>query len=301
MLKHLNFVNSPLELGEQDYSGIHLLSPGACFGSDQPFHSREKKLISRLEKEEPQHSYAVVGRQVNIQSTGLFRYKYGSVDLRKCPLLRSCKFVFIDGFSGSLTSMSHDDRCLSPVTTDIPLASNFGQAFLATLYGLPLLCKLSLLHPPPEDSRLLPMTFSLPNRATLTKSELIVICLSKEVADEAMNCSGRAHRMEKLAEEVSTKTDLYLASRQDIIRGMELIIKEVKLRTKQVGHQNVKLVSQRITALCKSVTQALRQAGGTTTQNFLPLPRFSQLIDNHKYHFSHQHTVRDNRYNLIGQ
>ena len=300
MLKHLSFVNSPLELGEQDYSGIHLLPPGTCFGSDQPFHSREKKLISRLEKGEPQHSYAVVGRQVNIQSTGLFRYKYGLVDVRKCPLLRSSKFVFIDGFGGSLTSMSHDDRNLSPTTSDIPLASNFGQAFLATLLGLPLHCKLSLLRPPSEESNLLPMTFSLPNRASLTKSELVVICLSKEVADEALNCSGHVQRMEKLAEEVSSRVDLYIASGQDIVRGMDLMVKEVKLRTKQVSHRNVKLACQRISALCKSATQALHQAG-VNTQNLFPLPQFSQLIDTHKYHFCHQHTVRDGRYNLIGQ
>ena len=303
MIRHLCLVDPPLQLEENTYTGIHLFAPGTCFVSTHPFHSCEKGIIKRFEKEEPHHSYAVLGRQVNIQSISFLRYKYGSIDLRRCPLLRSSKFLYIDGCGGAKVSMSHDDRFLDTSTTLFPLASNFGQTYLATLFGLPLRCKLALLQPPGEETS--PMVsvnlaFSLPNGVTLNKAELIVICMAHEIADEVLNCSGQTSRIDYVVEQISTSAGAYVANGETIIKGMELAKREVKLRKKRVNHQLLSQACQHVERGCQQVITALTQTG-INHDNLLPLPRYNQLIDSQRFHFSHQHTTKEGRYNLTGQ
>ena len=184
-----------------------------------------------LEKEVPSQAANVIARQVAIQSTGIFRYSYGAVDLRRFPLLRSCKFVVMDGAGGSMMDMSLDDINLTPSSTEIPLASNFGQVLLATLFGIPLRCKLAVIKTQSEvtEEPLINFSFYLPNGFAMTIHELVIVCIAAEVADEVYNCSGVSHRMSELAQDVQNNMAAYLDNGRAVVQGMELIKEEVKL------------------------------------------------------------------------
>ena len=300
MIRHLCLADPPLQL-EDSYTGIHVFKPGSYFVSADPYYAREKSIMKRLEKNEPEHAHAMLDRQVNVQSAGIFRYKYGSVDIRRCPLLRSSKFLFVDGRGGTKVAMSQDDQFLGPNTHQIPLASNFGQTYIATLFGIPLSSKLALLRPLPETASPLAsdnLIFTLPNGLSLNKADLIVICMIQEIADEVLNCSGQSQRMEAVVEAVSSSPEDYVASGESILKGMKLIKGEIKKLKKKVSHQNVGQACQQIKRARKRVVRALVGAG--VNDHDLPrLPYFIQLVDSDRFHFSHQYTLKDERYNLI--
>ena len=303
LLRHLHYVDAPLELEEDSYTGFHLFAPGSFFVSTQPFRSREKTLIKRLEKQDPQRSCAVVSRQINIQSAGMFKYKYGSVDCRRCPILRSSKFLCVDGSGCTPVAMSLDDRFLGPSSQELPLASHFGQVYIAVLFGLPTRCKVALLCPTPEGASSLvsvDLIFNIPNGDILRKSDLIVICLVQEIADEVMNCTGQASRMEVLVDAVTSSPQTFIATGQSILRGMKLLETELKSRKKKVSHRNVGQACQLINTGRQQIIAAL-QGAGVSSQNLTTLPRFKTIVDSPRFHFSHQHTVNDKRYNLTGQ
>ena len=300
MLRHLCLVDSPLQLPENAYAGKHLFQPGACWVSPTPYLSCEKKILRKLEKEDPSESHVVIARQVNMQSTGLFSYKYGSVDIRKVPLLRSCKFLCIDGAGGSKLAMGLDDRFLSPTSLEIPLASNFGQAYVATVYGLSVPRKLTFFQPVDEEptaTASLSLVFTLPNGISLSKTELIAVCLAQEVSDEVLNCTGSAKRVQYISEQVCGDATRFTAHGEVLIRAMELARKELKLRKKRFSHASLSRACQLVKQECKRVTSALAKAGVNSNQLF-PLPPFSQLVDSSRFHFSHQHGVKEQRYNL---
>ena len=144
MLQHLSQVNASIEFPENSYSGRHLFKPNPS-KVPPPYEKWEKKNIRELEKKNPSVSPVLLTRQVSIKSIGLFRYSYGSVDMCRLPLLRSAKFLEIDGVGGNMVNMSLDDANLSTGSSEIPLASNYGQVFLATVYGLPIAFKLKLM------------------------------------------------------------------------------------------------------------------------------------------------------------
>ena len=303
MMRHLCFVDAPLQLEENAYAGIHMFTPGTFFISAQPFRSCEKKIIRQLEKNDPQQSCAVVSRQVNIQRTAMFRYKYGSVDCRRCPLLRSSKFLCVDGSGCTPVAMSYDDKCLGPAAQQVPLASNFGQVYIATLFGLPTQCKVALFRPPPEGASPLvsiDLVFDLPNGDSLRKIDLVVICVVQEIADEVLNCSGLAQRMEILVDAITSNPGAFVTSGRSIIRGMMLLQKELKSRKKKISNRNVGQACQRIETGRQQIISALTSSG-VSSQDLPQLPRFKRLVDSQRFHFSHQHTVKDKRYNLVGQ
>ena len=303
MFRHLCLVDSPVELPENSYSGIHLFAPGSCFVSITPFRSCEKDIIKRFEKQEPQQTYAIMGRQINIEPAGFMRYKYGLVDIRRCPLLRSCKFLCVDSCGGSKVAMATDDKFINPSVSQFPLASNFGQTYLATLFGLPLHCKMNILRPPRSEGSSalsLDLTFSLPNGGTLNKVELTVICMAKEIADEALGCTGQSSRIDEVLTQISSNPGEFVSNGETIVKGMDLIKREIKLRKKSVSHRMVKESCQRIEQGCQRVIAALSNAG-INTRNLMSLPFYVQLVDAHRFHFTHQATAKDSCYNLTGQ
>ena len=303
ILRHLCLVDSPLQLEENAYTGIHLFTPGTMYVSAQPFHKCEKKIIKRLEKNDPQQACTVISRQVNIEKTGMFRYKYGSVDCRRCPLLRSSKFLCVDGRGCTPVAMSYDDKFLGPTTQKLPLASHFGQVYIATLFGIPIQCKLALLRPAPEGASSLvslDLCFFLPNGDVLSKADLVVSCMVKEIADEVMNCSGQARRMEIVVDAITGDPSAYVGTGKSIMKGMKVLQKELKSRKKKVSHRDVGQACQRVEAGIQRVLSALSGVG-VSIQGMPLLPRFKKIVDSHRFHFSHQHTVKDKRFNLIGQ
>ena len=304
VIRHLSLTDAPLELPENSYTGIHLAQPGSCFVSPTPYLNCEKKILKKLEKEDPSESHTIAARQVNLQSAGTFKYKYGSVDVRKIPLLRSCKFLCVDGAGGSKLKMSLDDKHLSPATTEIPLGSNFGQNYLATAFGLPISHKLTLFRKADaaemeaSTTASLSLTFLLPNGVSLSKIEVIALCMAHEIADEVMNCTGNAKRIQYISERVCADPTPYLNEGSHLIQAMELVKKELKLRKKRFKNSQLSSACQLVDRECGRIIRSLSNAGVNSNRLF-PLPSFTQLTDSAHFHFSHQHGVKDKRYNLV--
>ena len=186
--RHLAYVDESLpEL--PSYSGIHFGLP--AFNASL---KREKKILKQL-KTDMSRLVAVTSRELEIQSAGCFKYTYGIVDIRRCPLLRSCKLVVLDSSGGSIGDIGCDDMHVSPMSLEIPLASHHGQTVLATLFGIPLACKLRLIKTNQEESNryqtpAVDPIFYLPNGYTMKKAQLAAICLATEIAEEVLNCQG---------------------------------------------------------------------------------------------------------------
>ena len=237
LLRHLASVDASIEVPEDEYSGKHLFQPGTCFVTPKPYHSWEKKHLKRLEKEIPNQAPTVLQRAVNIRrGTGFLKYNYGTVDVRRIPLLRSCKFSIYDGAGGDIASMSLDDGNLTPASSTIPLASNYGQVFLMTLYGIPVSSKFNLLKAKPDEAQHPVMIFTLPSGYSLSMAELTMITISWEVADEIYSCSGSAERMSEFANDVQNNTSSYTANGRAIARGLKLIEDEIKERKKKMDN-----------------------------------------------------------------
>ena len=299
IIKHLAVALPPLEVPENAYSGIHLMQPGTCMTSAVPFLSWEKKYLKKLEEEVPSQSAIVISRQPQIRKVTFFRYTYGSVDIRRIPLLRSSKLLVVDGAGGTMTQMSLDDISLSPTTTELPLASQFGQVFLTTLYGLPLAKKLALVKTGSEEPSQLQLRFCLPTGAALTKAELCMICAVAEIADEVLNCTGEALRMGRLVEDVVANVEAYRTNGQAVLQSMDLLKEELKVRKKRLSNLQVSQAMSAIKGQVGQVEQALQQAG-VDSYNLAPLPSFSILRDSYRVHHTAQHKVKDGRWNQFG-
>ena len=297
LVRHLSAVEGTLEIPDGAYGGKHLFSPGTCFVSSTPHLKWEKRYLKKLEKENPTQAVAVLTRQPRIQSSGTFRYTYGMVDLRRFPILRSCRLIAVDGAGGNMVSMSLDDSHLSPSSTEVPLASNYGQVFLATLCGLPMRCKLKLLKTQPDDVQQASLTFNLPNGMSLTKSDLVMITAAKEIADELYNCSGAAHRMRELSETIQSNAAPYTSAGRSILGGLKLIRIEVKKRKKKVKNAEVTEAINGINRHITLVEQALKNAG-VDQRDIEPLLKLKWLQDGYRVHYSNQHLVKDGRWNL---
>ena len=301
LLRHLASVDAAIEVPEDEYSGKHLFQPGTCFVTPKPYHGWEKKHLKRLEKEIPNQAPTVLQRAVNIhRGTGFLKYNYGSVDVRRIPLLRSCKFTVYDGAGGDIASMSLDDGNLTPASSTIPLASNYGQVFLTTLYGIPVSSKLNLLKAKPNDVQQAQrpmMTFTLPSEYSLSMAELIMITISWEVADEIYSCSGSAERMNEFANDVQNNTAAYTVNGRAIVKGLKLIEDEIKERKKKMDNALVSAAISEIKRYILHTERALRKAG-VDCNNLEELPRLVYLLDQSRVHRSHQHWVKDDRWNL---
>ena len=301
LLRHLLTVEGTLNLPEGTYGGKHICPPGTCWVSLKPQYKWEKRYLKKLEIEHPTQAAAVLARTRHIEPVSAFRYIYGDIDFRRFPILRSCKLTTVDGAGGNMVSMSLDDSQLSPSSTEVPLASNYGQVFMATLCGLPMRCKLKLLKTQPEDVRQASSTslklFYLPNGISLTKSDLVMITAAKEIADELCNCSGAAHRMRELSETIQSNAALYTSAGRSILGGLKLIRIEVKKRKKKVNNPQVTQATSETNRHITLVEQALKNAG-VDQRDIEPLLKLKWLQDGYRVHYSNQHWVKDGRWNL---
>ena len=296
VLRHVSSVDTAMHIPNEQYKGIHLSATD--LKGNRPFLKWEKKRLKKMEKEVPAQAVTVLSRQTQIQYAGLFKYTYGSVDIRRIPLLRSCKFLSVDGSGGTKCDMSLDDTHLSPGSVEVPLASNFGQVYLATLFSLPMECKLNLLRTQPEQAAPTPASFSLPNGFTLTRADLVMVCATSEIADEVYNCAITLQHISKLSDDVQANTAAYAANGGSILRGLKLLERELTLRKKRLSSPNISRAIRDIKRLAELVVRALRGAG-VDARSLPPLPSMSILMDNSRMHFSHRHQVKDGRWNLV--
>ena len=297
VLWHLATAVPSMELPGKGYSGKHVQKP-----KEIPYIEWEKKQIKKMEDEVPSQSAVVISRQSELRKTGTFQYSYGTVDIRRIPLLHSSKLLVVDGAGGNMAHLSMDDVNLLPSATELPLASNYGQIFLAILYGLPLANKLALVKIGSEeltDSQS-QVCFCLPNGTTLRKAELCMICAVAEIADEVLNCTGEVRRMGRLVEDVTASVEAYQANGQVVLRSMVLLKEELKVRKKRLNNSKVSRAVGVIKDQASHVERVLQKAG-VNSHNLPPLPSFSILRDSYRVHLTAQHRMEDGRWNLLGQ
>ena len=300
VMRHLALVDDPLELPPRcTYSGSHFSTPtsATCL-------KWEEKTLKKIEKANPSRSITVVRRRVNIESTGDFRYSYGEVDLRCCPLLHSCKFVAVGSASGSIVDMMVDDIGLSPASVKIPMASNYGQVLLATLFGISLSHKLKLIKVTAEEPSNRPQsanpTFCLPNGFTLSKAELSAICAAREIAEEVLSCTGTLDRMQAFTSDIVNNISAYryYTIGKIIFQTTQLIEKELA-EFKKLKNARAKRASRDIKQQIKRVQQALRESN-IDVRKVSQLPRLCLLQESGRMLRSHQYFMKDERWNLAG-
>ena len=298
---HLALASVPIQIQPNEYSGRHLVSPGSFRTSASPHHKWEKDRLKQIEKDVPGQSAVVLGRLNQLQKTGFISWKYGKVDIRRCPLLRSCKLTVVDGAGCSMTDMGRDDSQLTPYTTEIPLGSHYGQTLLVTLYGLPLMAKLRLLKTPTQES---PDTrgqlkFYLPNSLCLSLPTLAAICMAHEIADEVLGSQGTCSRMAAVADDVRTSTNAYAQNGPIVLQLVDLLLKELKHRKKRTSNSRVSRSTAGIKRLCSRVRQTLRNAR-VLSRDLTPLPSLRVLLSSDRCHSPHQYIVEDEQWNLLG-
>ena len=227
-------------------------------------------------------------------------YTYGHVDICRIPLLHSCKFAVYDGAGGNLAStMNYDDLNVTPASVEIPLASSYAQVFLITVYGIPISSKLKLLQSDgQQDPPTTKLKFILPNGYQISMAELIMITLASEIADEVYgNNIGESKRMGEFTKGIEDDTALYIANGHAIARGLKLIQVEVKERKKKMKNVQLDHVINNIDQQISRIFQRLRQAQ-VDINIFQSLPSLKCLVDGSRVHYSHQHWVDDDRWNL---
>ena len=304
VLRHLAGIGVTVDLPATMYGGKHLCQPGTCCVSTTPYHKWEKKHLKKMEKDAPQQAPTVYYRTVNIQRNNSFLgYNYGQVDIRRIPLLRSCKFIVYDGAGGNVAStMSYDDLNVTPTSVEIPLASSYAQVFLTTVFGIPISSKLKLLKSEePEDATTPKLTFLLPNKYRISLPELIMITLAWEVADEVYsNSAGESERMGEFAKGIEESPALYAANGCTIARGLKLIQIEAMERKKKIKNAQVDRTIGSIDQHISCIFRSLREKQ-VNINNLQSLPSLKCLVDGSRVHYSHQHWVEDGRWNLPAQ
>ena len=302
VLKHLSLADETLEFQENTtYGGKHLFKPGTCFVTSKPFLKWEKKYLKKLEKERPMQAATVLSRNVDIKATGKISYEYGSTDIRNIPILRSSKFLVVDGAGGNVSGlMSLDDVHLVPSSSEIPLGSNYGSVFLSTLYCLPLSCKIRLLKTQPDQENVEPsvqVSFLLPSGVSLGVAELVMITLAYEVADELYSCSGEPQCLRTLAQCIQQDTADFVANGRVILQGLELMKEEVKNRKKNISHLSISHFVREFGRHVQNTKRALSRAG-VDHRNLDNLIQLNKLLSSERVHRSHQHWVKQDQWNL---
>ena len=294
ILQHLASIDESLPLPKEGYSGKHMMSPT----SDKSFLKWEQQTLQQKEKENPSHGVSVFRRQSSIESVGAFKYSYGEVDLRRCPLKRSCKFVAVDGAGGGVAQIGMDDLNISPSNLNqVPLASNFGQAFLFTLYGLPTSTKLLLIKGTRDITQI---SFSLPNGLLLSLAQISVICLSYEMADEVLGCSKTFLRANEVLADITANKSAYVSKAELMLQLIDLVDKELQERKNRVDNPIVTQATKEAKKLLGQIQQAIRETGRRSSKAKQPvLPGLTILQDTLHAHRSHQHMVKDDRWNLV--
>ena len=293
--RHLAHVDESLEL--PPYSGRH-------FGQPTPAAALkwEKKILKQLEKADMSRLVVAATRQLDIQSAGWFKYTYGVVDIRRCPLLRSCKLVVLDSAGGSIGDIGCDDMHASPMSLEIPLASHYGQTLLATMFGIPLACKLKLIKALSEESignqtPAVDPTFYLPNGYTMKKAQLAAICLATEIAEEVLNCQGNTARMNAFSKDVTQNPSAYTTNGATVIKALKLIKKELQQIKKRVSHSNVSKAVTEIKRQSSHIEEALRGVG-VDCHKPESLPSMHILHEDSRFYRTHQYFMKNKLWDI---
>ena len=290
MLRHLAFINPKMELPERAYTGRHFSKPNPR-KLPPPYAKTEKQIFKDLEVKYPNQASLLVARQTDITLFASLRYSYGSVDVRQLPILKSSKFLQIDGV-GWL-----DSDNISPFPVNVPLDSKHGQAILAVIYGLSITTKLNLLKKRFERGSVL--VFSHPNWTNMYIKELVMITLAREVADELFTCSGEALHMKEIYTDILNHTDIYLDCGRIVLRGLKLIAIEFKKR-KSAGLKHLKVIQayHKIADMSRSIEKRLLEAG-VNNSKLEDMPSLEFLQDNNRVHHCHQHYAKEEVWNLV--
>jgi hypothetical protein len=91
----------------------------------QIFFRRIQEIIKKLEKEDPAHSYVLYYKDVNYEKTSAIKYSYGNAYIKKVPLNHAASLFMT--MSQNLHQLHVDNLRLSPMTTEVPIGSNFAQ------------------------------------------------------------------------------------------------------------------------------------------------------------------------------
>ena len=297
ILQHLASIDESLPLPKEGYGGKHVTSPT----SDKSFLKWEQQALERKEKENPSHGVAVFKRQSSIESIGAFKYSYGEVDLRRCPLKRSCKFVAVDGAGGGIAQIGMDDINVGPSNLNqVPLASNFGQAFLFTLYGLPISTKLSLMKGTETTGDISQISFALPNGLLLSLAQISTICLSYEIADEVLGCAKTLLRANEVLADITANKSAYAPKAELMLQLTDLVDKELQERKKRSDNPVITQTVKEAKKVLGQIQQAVRESGRRSSKaKQSTLPGLMILQDTLHAHRSHQHMVKDDRWNLV--
>ena len=254
IFRHLCRVEDRVSLPEDAHSGYHLLTPGTLASPETAIKRSETRIVKKLEHSSPSHALALFkGQSSNINHKGLWKYSYGRIDVRTFPIQRSCNLQCVDETGGNMTSMGADDPLLTVTSTEFPLASKFGQVFLAVLAAIPLKCKLNIL----KCTKSTQVKFHLPNGVVLNKQQLSAIAIAHTVADEVMNCNGSLSRMETVLDDLQANTNLYTrnSATHSVIKQMLALIQlEATHRARRFNQPAVSQAVKEIHALCQSVT-----------------------------------------------
>ena len=277
------------------YGGKHMSKPDLQKKSDL-YLKCEKEVVKKLEKENPAQLSVIAGRYLNVQSTGTFKYSYGSVDIRRIPILSSAKFLVIESCSSISANLGADDPHLSPKATAVPLASIYGQIFLTVLFGIPISCKFNLI----KESQPSKFKYSLPNGSNMSTPELAMVAIAWEVADEVCNFTGTSLRMQMLANDVKANTSAYIANGCAVVRGLELIKKEMKKRKdhlKKLCNSQTSRAYNEISQLCNQTEKLLSQRG-VNTRGLDKLVGIDTLTNPGYFYQPHQLVRKDKKWDL---
>ena len=295
LLKHLVSAEKRIQLPPDAYSGVHIVTPGTFISPDWFMKRSRLRTLKSLEIEAPARSVALIKCTNQIRRTSRVKYVYGSMDVRRVPLLRSCNFQCVDCTGRNYLAMGMDDPLFTPSSREFPLGSNFAQALLAVLSSLPLRCKLNLLKKPVDKSSPQYVKFHLPNGLKLKKRDLAVICIASDIADEMLSCSDVVSRMKTLCEDVATHRSLYISCGSRVLFQLtELIKLEVKERLKVLSAPTAVNAAKEILRLCDSLSATVSE---DVTRNVpLKLPLLKTLQDRSSVLRSHQYSVDDSYY-----
>lgn len=251
VLRHLCRTEDRVKLPDGTHSGYHLVAPGTLASPDVAVKKSERRIMKKLEVEAPAHTLALVNRYGNINHRSLWKYSYGNMEIRRCPLSHSCNFQCVDGVGGSATAMGSDDPLLTVKSNEFPLASKFGQVFLAVLVSIPLKSKLNLFKVKASCEY---VKFHLPNGMQLDRRQLSAVAIAHVVADEILDCTGSMSKMKQVLEDLQENRGLYIrnGAAPAINQMLSLVQLEVQERAQRSESSAVLRTAKEIQRLCKS-------------------------------------------------
>ena len=189
-------------------------------------------------------------------------------------------------------------------TDDIPLATNFGQILLHTLYGLSISIKFAFIKDnsnPVEQTEAAHVTFSLPNGVWLTLGQLSAICLAYEIADEVLGCSKALVRVNSLLQDVLANKTVYSSKAELMSQLLDLTERELQERKKKFDFSAISAATKETKKVLARIQQTVREPSrrGSKSTKTIVLPSLSVLQNALHTHRSHQYVVKDDRWNLL--